>query len=332
MPTAPARIEICPFPGGKRIAVTTSFDDGVVEDRRVVEAFNQWGLKGTFNLNSARLRRDGKRPAIEQGGNIDASEVAGLYAGHEVAIHTATHPHLPLLDASQIAAEVLDDRKALEDLVGYPVRGMAYPYGSFNAKVIDLLRALGIAYCRTTARSMPCFPPAEPLAWGTTMHMFDASPEPLPQRWESFHGNPRNSGLFFVWGHAYEFARPRDRWDELDRIFRPLSGKADVWYATNIQLFDYEAARRNMVIAANRRWACNPSALTVTLNVDGTLVDVPAGQTVEIRSRIANLKSEISDWQSQINPASVTVERPLPSPGRIPRRCGSAPPARLPAP
>lgn len=286
MSTTPARIEICQFPAGKRIAVTTSFDDGVVEDRRVVEAFNQWGLKGTFNLNSAVLRRDGKHIPTEQGGNIDASEVAGLYAGHEVAIHTATHPHLPLLDASQIATEVLDDRKALEDLVGYPVRGMAYPYGSFNAQVIEILRALGIVYCRTTARDMPCFPPVEPLAWGTTTHMFDQSPEPMPQRWETFHGNPKSSGLFFVWGHTYEFARPRQRWDDLERIFRPLAGKSDVWYATNIQLFDYEAARRRMAIAANRRTAHNPSAVTVTLKVDGRIVDVPSGATVCLEARI----------------------------------------------
>ena len=48
----PSRVEIPFFPFGKRIAVTTSFDDGVVQDRRVVKAFNEWGLKGTFNLNS----------------------------------------------------------------------------------------------------------------------------------------------------------------------------------------------------------------------------------------------------------------------------------------
>ena len=55
----PSRIEICSFPLGRRIAVTTSFDDGQVHDRRVVEAFNEWGLKGTFNLNSGGLGRTG---------------------------------------------------------------------------------------------------------------------------------------------------------------------------------------------------------------------------------------------------------------------------------
>jgi len=149
MNPAPQRVEIPSFPGGKRIAVTTSFDDGVIEDRRVIAAFNEWGLKGTFNLNSGAFGR----PA-----NVAASEVASLYRGHEVAVHTVTHPHLPKLDPAQIAREVLDDRIALEDLVGYPVRGMAYPYGTYNKMVIDCLRQLGIVYARTTENAGNCFP------------------------------------------------------------------------------------------------------------------------------------------------------------------------------
>lgn len=288
MTAAPKRIEIPQFPNGKRIAVTTSFDDGVVEDRRVIESFNQWGLKGTFNLNSAKLGRTGERKPIvpNQWAHVDASEVAELYAGHEVAIHTATHPFLQRLDASQIASEVLEDRKALEDLVGYPVRGMAYPYGTYNAQVIAVLRALGIVYCRSCENREPCFPPAEPLVWPSTAHQFSAHPAPVPQRWETYYNNKGSSGVFYIWGHAYEFNRPGHDWPELEAVFKPLSSKPDVWYCTNIELFDYEAARQHIVIAANRRSAFNPSALMVSLNVDGKLIDVPAGKTVRLDAQI----------------------------------------------
>jgi peptidoglycan/xylan/chitin deacetylase (PgdA/CDA1 family) len=267
-----ARIEIPPFPGGKRIAVTTSFDDGVVHDRRVVESFNAWGLKGTFNLNSGR---------VGHGGHVGTEEVAVLYAGHEVAVHTVTHPWLERLDASQVAAEVQDDRRALEDLVQYPVRGMAYPFGTHSPEVIAVLKALGIVYARTTANRDPCFPATEPLAWPTTAHQYAETPETVPQRFERQYANPRWSGVFFVWGHTYEFDRRND-WGSLERIFRPLSGRPDVWYCTNIQLFDYEAARRRVVLAVNRGSAFNPSALAVTLNVDGRLVDVPPGATLRL--------------------------------------------------
>jgi peptidoglycan-N-acetylglucosamine deacetylase len=281
----PARIEICRFPAGKRIAVTTSWDDGHTFDRRIVEAFNAWGLKGTFNLNSGKLQRTGK-PAVETATKpgertyLDASEIAGLFRGHEVAIHTVTHPWLERLEASQIAEEVLEDRKALEDIVDYPVRGMAYPFGTYNAKVIETLRGLGIVYSRTTENAANCFPPAEPLAWASTAHQYASNPT-VPERFAQLHGNPRYTGVFYVWGHAFEFF-DKDDWAGIERVFKPLSGHADVWYCTNIELFDYEEARKRVQIAANRRTVFNPSALTVTLNVDGKLVDVPAGQLVKL--------------------------------------------------
>jgi len=55
-----------------------------------------------------------------------------------------------------------------------------------------------------------------------------------------------------------------------------------VWYCTNIELFDYEEARRRLVVAANRATAFNPSSLAITLNVDGALVTAPPGVTVNL--------------------------------------------------
>lgn len=283
----PRRIEIPRFPGGKRIALTTSFDDGDTCDRKIVAAFNAWGLKGTFNLNSSLLQRTGK-PAVEKhagpGGHVklDACEVAELYKGHEVAIHAATHPWLERLGASEVVDEVLGDRKALEDLVGYPVRGMAYPFGTYSPKVIGILRSLGIVYSRTVRNVDPCFPPEEPLAWHSTSHQFAENPT-VPERFKAWLENPRVGGVFFVWGHGFEFQN-REDWDALERIYKPLAGHADVWYCTNIELFDYEAARERLVIAANRRTAYNPSALPVWVSVDGRLVAIPGGQTVVLAS------------------------------------------------
>lgn len=274
------RIEIPPFPQGKRIALTLSFDDGRIYDRQLVKAFNEWGLKATFNLNSGMLSRTGKKTPEESRGHLDVSEVEELFRGHEVAIHTVTHPHLPKLDASQIAEEVLADRRALEDIVGYPVRGMAYPFGTYNQQVIDILKSLGIVYSRTVENSDNCFPAKEPLAWQTTCHQFAGNPT-VPERFETLYANSRYSGVFFPWGHSYEFPDRKD-WPALERIFKPISGKPDVWYCTNIELFDYETARKRIVVAANRKTAYNPSAISVTLQVDGKLIEVPPGKVVQL--------------------------------------------------
>ena len=40
------------FPQGKEKAITLSYDDGVVEDERLVEIMRSNGVKGTFNINT----------------------------------------------------------------------------------------------------------------------------------------------------------------------------------------------------------------------------------------------------------------------------------------
>ena len=40
------------FPGGKSKAFTLSYDDGVVQDRRLAELLRSRGLKCTFNIGS----------------------------------------------------------------------------------------------------------------------------------------------------------------------------------------------------------------------------------------------------------------------------------------
>jgi hypothetical protein len=280
----PKRIEIAKFPGNKRIAFTMSWDDGVVEDKPLIKLFNELGLKGTFNLNSATFFNEGKARPVEGGGRLDISEVRDLYEGHEVAIHTATHPFLERLDPSQVAYEILEDRKALEDIVGYPVRGMAYPFGSYNQSVKNILSSLGIVYARPVKNIENHWPCDEPMEWSPMMHVLHKDPMPLVERFNTWLSNPRKTGLFYVWGHSYEFARPNNRWQEMDGLFRPLAGHAEVWYCTNIQLWDYEAARQRMIIAANRKTAQNPSAIPVTLVADGKVIDVPPGQTISLET------------------------------------------------
>ena len=45
---------------GKNKALTFSYDDGVTQDKRLIEIFNKYGLKATFNLNSELLGLDGE--------------------------------------------------------------------------------------------------------------------------------------------------------------------------------------------------------------------------------------------------------------------------------
>ena len=106
---------------GKKKAITFSFDDGVTQDIRLIEIFNKYGLKGTFNINSGLLGLPGE--LVRNGEKINhtkvkASEVKSIYQGHEVAVHTLTHPNLTTLDEETIIRQVEEDRMALSNLSG----------------------------------------------------------------------------------------------------------------------------------------------------------------------------------------------------------------------
>ena len=70
-------------------ALTFSFDDGIQYDKRLVELFNKYGMKCTFNLNSGIMTRANNW--IEKNimvFRMNQTEIGDLYKGHEIASHT----------------------------------------------------------------------------------------------------------------------------------------------------------------------------------------------------------------------------------------------------
>ena len=162
---------------GKMKALTFSYDDGVTQDKRLIEIFNKYGLKCTFNLNSellgkpGELNMAGKKVAHNK---IDPSEVRELYKGHEVAVHTLTHPLLPKIeDEGEIIRQVEQDRLNLSELCGYEVIGMAYPCGGQNHddRVAEIIRQnTGVKYSRTIVSTNSFEPQTVLYKFGPTIH------------------------------------------------------------------------------------------------------------------------------------------------------------------
>ena len=193
------------FPGGARRAVTLSFDDGTVHDRRLVEAFNRHGLKATFNLVPGRFGRDGV---------VSRDEVATLYAGHEIASHGWLHRNLDVLDPYRRLAEIRDGRAALEDLLGRPVRGFASPYGAHGDAAVDAMREAGVAYARTAGSSNDArWPVPDLLRWTQVSHERRALPLVEGALAKDGWGGTLNA--LALWGHGYEF---EGRWDDLEAL------------------------------------------------------------------------------------------------------------------
>ncbi len=139
---------------GKLKAVTFSYDDAVTQDKRLVEIFNKYGLKATFNINSGlfgakrELTSKGKTIAVER---FKASEIKEMYQGHEVGAHSLTHPYLTKLEDDEIIRQIEEDRKNLEAIMRYDVRTLAYPMGAVDDRVANILKEhTRIKLARTT--------------------------------------------------------------------------------------------------------------------------------------------------------------------------------------
>ncbi|MBQ8342635.1 MAG: polysaccharide deacetylase family protein [Clostridia bacterium] len=221
---------------GKKKAVTFSFDDGVTQDIRLIEILNKYGLKGTFNINSGLLglpnflNRDWGKVNHTK---ILASEVKALYEGHEVAVHSLTHPTLVGLDEETIIRQVEEDRKALEKLCGYPIVGMAYPNGTNDDRVAAIIANNSpIKYSRTITSTHSFTVQKENLLrYNPTVYYVEDCLEELVDRFLASESD--EDQLLYIWGHSYEMDARLISWEKFEEICKKLAFRDDIFYGTN---------------------------------------------------------------------------------------------------
>jgi len=87
-----------------------------------------------------------------EGATMSAAELARLAGGVvDVGAHTVTHPDLRGLGRDAQFAEMHASKRQLEDWLGQPVTGFAYPYGGVGEGSAATARAAGFAYACTSA-------------------------------------------------------------------------------------------------------------------------------------------------------------------------------------
>ena len=227
--------------GGKKKAVTFSFDDGDTQDQRLIEIFNKYGLKCTFNLNSELL---GKAQSLVREERTVAhvhprpEEIRAIYEGHEVAAHTLTHPFLPNQTDEEVIRQVECDRQNLSELVGYEVVGLAYPCGgqNHNERVARLIAEnTGIKYARTIVSTESTAPQSDLYRFHPTCHAMWEGLVPLAKAF--LENDPKEDSLLYVWGHSFEFDMRPGAWAQFEAFCKLISNRGDVFYGTNRECF-----------------------------------------------------------------------------------------------
>lgn len=281
------------YPGGKAKAVTLSYDDGGRDDIRLAETLNQYGIRCTFNINSGLLGKN------EQDGRLSPEEICRyiLDAGHEIAIHGKMHMAPGLSRPVDCIQDMLNCRLELESIFDRIIRGMAYPDSGITnmqneadyATIRRYLKDLGIVYARSLGGDNDQFRlPTDWMAWIPTAH--HRNPRVLEYAETFLALNPdggkvyyadRYPRLFYLWGHSFEFSG-RNEWDLLDRLCQTLGGHGDVWYATNMEIYEYVQCYNALVFSADGRKVHNPTLTRVWFRTDEKLYAVAPGQTMEI--------------------------------------------------
>ena len=226
---------------GKRKAITFSYDDGITQDIRLIEMLNKYGLKCTFNVNSEHLGTD--YMLIREGQRISHYKIAPhrlkeVYEGHEIAVHTLTHPNLTACSDDEVVRQVEEDRKNLEALVGYDVVGMAYPGGSayVDKRVEDLVREkTNVKYARGTDSSYSFDIPENLYHFKPTVYHLEFD-KMMELGREFIELKPDTPKIFYIWGHAYEMDYGNSYWQKLEDFFELISGREDIFYGNNTEV------------------------------------------------------------------------------------------------
>jgi Predicted xylanase/chitin deacetylase len=238
---------------------TLSFDDGLEQDKRLIQLLKKYSLQCTFNLNgglfgkhqlvghirdvsflefpeSSRIRRSLFKGCEHH--RIPEDEIRQVYGGYEVASHAYQHEALPFLPEDKMKAAIDKDIEALSRITGCTIAGHAYPGGMYSAAAAAYLKGKGIVYGRCVIPNHSFMFPADPhLLHPTCSH---ASKRVFNYIDQFVSAKPeKDDMLFLMWGHSYEFDYGTDlcNWERIEKIFERIAGHNDIEYCTNQHAF-----------------------------------------------------------------------------------------------
>ncbi len=267
------------FKDGKAKALTLSYDDGVKQDIRLIDILDKHGIKATFNINAGCFAAE----ETSKGNRMTKERAYNLYkdSQHEVAIHGYTHPFLDTLSTNNAVYEIIEDRRQLEEMFGTIIRGCAYPQGAYSDSVVEVLRLCGIKYARTVISTEGFNIPTDWLRLPATCKHTNPRLFELTDKFIEGQ-NLRRPWLFYLWGHSYEFDND-DNWDVIEKFAQKMGDRDDIWYATNIEIFDYIEAYSALHTSADGTMVYNPTLIDVWMCNNGQTYCIKSGETVVIK-------------------------------------------------
>lgn len=258
------------YPDGKKKAFVLTYDDGVLQDVRLVLLLNRYGLKGTFNLNSVLMEREfaWHHEKIGSVRRLPLSVAAHLYEGHEVASHTCTHPDLQGMLREGLLYELGHDKYLLEQLVKRPVLGFGVPFDYYDDTVAACAKELGFRYARGSEETRSYAPNAD--AFRQNAGMFHLS-EGLEAFVDGFLRTDEELASCIIVGHSYDLDAEQ-LWEAMEALFAKVSDSKDVLSMTHLEYVEYLQAMEQAEIHGTD--IINRSDRSLWFEIDGEICEV----------------------------------------------------------
>ena len=115
----------------KKIAISFDAAWGCERTEKILDTLEKYNVKATFFLTNIWLD--------------DYPEMAKKIAtaGHEIAMHSVSHPHMSQISAEEVARELDGNYQRIVEVTGYTPELFRFPFGEYDNKSIDVVRAKG---------------------------------------------------------------------------------------------------------------------------------------------------------------------------------------------
>ena len=268
------------FPGGKAKAFTISYDDNTTGDARLIKKMEEYGIKGTFNIIASEIpEEEDQNPKDPTYVFLSYDHAKELYSKPiiEPANHGYTHKWMQTVPATVAMEDIVKCRMTLEKMFGEIITGFAYPYGTYNDKLKEIIGMAGITYARTVCSTREFDLPTDWLELNPTCHHDDPELKKIAENFVNL--KPENEPkMFYLWGHTFEFDR-NDNWELVDEFFDMIGGHDDIWYATNGEICSYCNVCEKLQYSADSSIIHNPTDKKIWMEIDNILVTLEPGET-----------------------------------------------------
>ncbi|MFZ7102607.1 MAG: polysaccharide deacetylase family protein [Peptococcaceae bacterium] len=115
----------------KKLAISFDATWGAEYTPKILNILDKYNLKTTFFLTNIWLK---EYPEV-------AKEIR--MAGHEIGMHSVTHPHFNQLSEQQMIDELQGNARMIADITKFKAVLFRPPFGEYNNQVINITQSLG---------------------------------------------------------------------------------------------------------------------------------------------------------------------------------------------